>query len=163
MSDGERTPDITPGLTRRQILRIAAAGVATLAAGSVGARSAAAQAGGTVRINMATDIQLLDPHLVTAWNDYCPWECIFSSLTGLDRDFQPVPDLATSWTQPDPTTYVFALRRGVLFHNGREMKAADVKFSYGGSWISAGRASGTPSCWTSSEWTCSTTTGCACR
>ena len=28
---------------------------------------AAAQAGGVMRINMATDIQQLDPHLVTAW------------------------------------------------------------------------------------------------
>jgi peptide/nickel transport system substrate-binding protein len=55
---------------------------------------------------------------------------VFSSLTALDRDFQPVPDLATSWTQPDPKTYVFQLRKGVLFHNGREMKAEDVKFSY---------------------------------
>ena len=54
---------------------------------------------------------------------------MYSSLTALDRDFQPVPDLAQSWTQPDPKTYVFQLRKGVLFHNGREMKAADVKFS----------------------------------
>ena len=82
-----------------------------------------------MRIDMSTDIQQLDPHLVTAWNDYCPWESMFSSLTALDRDFQPVPDLAQSWTQPDPKTYVFQLRKGVLFHNGREMKASDVKFS----------------------------------
>lgn len=120
-------------LSRRDLLRlagesgIALAGLALLA----GARPepAAAQSGGTMRIHMATDIQQLDPHLVTAWNDYCPWESMFSSLTALDRDFQPVPDLAQSWTQPDPKTYVFQLRKGVLFHSGREMKAADVKFS----------------------------------
>jgi peptide/nickel transport system substrate-binding protein len=121
-------------LTRRQLLRlageggVAAAGLA-LAAGAA-PRPAAAQTGGTMRIHMATDIQQLDPHLVTAWNDYCPWESMFSSLTSLDRDFQPQPDLAQSWTQPDPKTYVFQLRKGVLFHNGREMKADDVKFSY---------------------------------
>jgi peptide/nickel transport system substrate-binding protein len=120
-------------LSRRDLLRLvgesgmALAGLGLLA----GARPerAAAQSGGVMRINMATDIQQLDPHLVTAWNDYCPWECMYSSLTALDRDFQPVPDLAQSWTQPDPKTYVFQLRKGVLFHNGREMKAADVKFS----------------------------------
>ena len=49
-----------------------------------------------MRIDMSTDIQQLDPHLVTAWNDYCPWESMFSALTALDRDFQPVPDPAQS-------------------------------------------------------------------
>ena len=120
-------------LSRRDLLRLAGeSGMALAGLGLLaGARPerAAAQAGGVMRINMATDIQQLDPHLVTAWNDYCPWECMYSSLTALDRDFQPVPDLAQSWTQPDPKTYVFQLRKGVLFHNGREMKAADVKFS----------------------------------
>ncbi len=120
-------------LSRRDVLRLAGeSGIALAGLGLVASASpepAAAQSGGTVRINMSTDIQQLDPHLVTAWNDYCPWESMFSSLTALDRDFQPVPDLATSWTQPDPKTYIFNLRRGVLFHNGREMKAADVKFS----------------------------------
>jgi peptide/nickel transport system substrate-binding protein len=137
VNDTQRILDIleangTP-LSRRDLLRlagesgIALGGLALLA----GARPepAAAQAGGTMRIDMSTDIQQLDPHLVTAWNDYCPWESMFSALTSLDRDFQPVPDLAQSWTQPDPKTYVFQLRKGVLFHNGREMKAADVKFS----------------------------------
>jgi peptide/nickel transport system substrate-binding protein len=120
-------------LSRRDLLRLA--GETGIALGGLGLLAgaqperAAAQAGGVMRINMATDIQQLDPHLVTAWNDYCPWECMYSSLTALDRDFQPVPDLAQSWTQPDPKTYVFQLRKGVLFHNGREMKAADVKFS----------------------------------
>jgi peptide/nickel transport system substrate-binding protein len=120
-------------LSRRDLLRLAGeSGMALAGLGLLaGARPerAAAQSGGVMRINMATDIQQLDPHLVTAWNDYCPWECMYSSLTALDRDFQPVPDLAQSWTQPDPKTYVFQLRKGVLFHNGREMKAADVKFS----------------------------------
>jgi peptide/nickel transport system substrate-binding protein len=120
-------------LSRRDLLRLAGEGGIALAALGLlaGARPepASAQTGGAMRINMATDIQQLDPHLVTAWNDYCPWESMFSSLTALDRDFQPVPDLAQSWTQPDPKTYVFQLRKGVLFHNGREMKAADVKFS----------------------------------
>ena len=138
MSDTRRVLNVLEadglGLTRRELFRLAGASGVSLAGLALLAGSspepAAAQAGGTMRINMATDIQQLDPHLVTAWNDYCPWESVFSSLTVLDRDFQPVPDLATSWTQPDPKTYVFQLRKGVLFHNGREMKAADVKFSY---------------------------------
>jgi peptide/nickel transport system substrate-binding protein len=41
-----------------------------------------------------------------------------------------VPDLAEKWEQPDPKTYVFTLRKGVKFHNGRELTADDVKFTY---------------------------------
>jgi Bacterial extracellular solute-binding proteins, family 5 Middle len=45
-------------------------------------------------------------------------------------------DLAESWTQPNETTYVFKLRRGVRFHpkppvNGRELTAEDVKYTFG--------------------------------
>ncbi|MCL2602772.1 MAG: ABC transporter substrate-binding protein, partial [Treponema sp.] len=40
-----------------------------------------------------------------------------------------VPLLAESWNMPDAQTLVMNLRRGVLFHNGDEMKASDVQFS----------------------------------
>src|SRR5438477_6724974 len=43
-------------------------------------------------------------------------------------------DLAESWTQPNETTYIFKLRKGVRFHNkppvnGREMTAEDVRYT----------------------------------
>ena len=72
-------------LSRRDLLRLAGASGVSLAGLALWAGAdpvpAAAQPGGTMRINMATDIQQLDPHLVTAWNDYGPWESVFSSLT----------------------------------------------------------------------------------
>src|SRR5439155_2430361 len=41
------------------------------------------------------------------------------------------PSLAESWTaSPDGLVYEFALRRGVVFHNGETMTAEDVKFSF---------------------------------
>jgi len=36
-------------------------------------------------------------------------------------------DLAESWETPNPVTYVFHLRRGVRFHDGRLLTSADVK------------------------------------
>src|SRR2546426_1742932 len=44
-------------------------------------------------------------------------------------------DLAESWTQPDDTTYIFKLKKGVRWHpkppvNGRELTADDVKYTY---------------------------------
>ena len=41
------------------------------------------------------------------------------------------PCLAESWTMaPDGLGYAFALRKGVLFHNGEPLTAEDVKFSF---------------------------------
>jgi peptide/nickel transport system substrate-binding protein len=49
--------------------------------------------------------------------------------------FAVEPDLAERWEEPDDTTVVFYLRRGVRWHNkppvnGRELTAEDVKFTY---------------------------------
>jgi peptide/nickel transport system substrate-binding protein len=40
------------------------------------------------------------------------------------------PWLATSWTQPDPTTYVYKLRSGVKFSDGEPLTSADVVQSF---------------------------------
>ena len=62
---------------------------------------------------------------------------IFDTL--IRRDFRnPMPDggvrlvpqLAESWKRLDPRTVEVKLRRGVKFHNGDELTAADVLFSY---------------------------------
>src|SRR5881392_2925510 len=54
---------------------------------------------------------------------------------GVAPGFFPVEgDLPESWSQPDETTYVFKLRRGVRWHpkppvNGRELTAEDVRYT----------------------------------
>ena len=40
------------------------------------------------------------------------------------------PHLAESWKVISPTLYEFKIRQGVTFHNGREMDASDVKYSF---------------------------------
>jgi oligopeptide transport system substrate-binding protein len=55
---------------------------------------------------------------------------IFSGLTGLNEKLEVLPDLAEKWQiSPDGLTYTFTLRKGARFHDGREVKAADVKYS----------------------------------
>ncbi|MBI4364915.1 MAG: ABC transporter substrate-binding protein, partial [Candidatus Latescibacteria bacterium] len=55
---------------------------------------------------------------------------IFSPLVGLTSDLEPVPQMAESWTiSRDGLTYVFNLRKGVRFHNGREVTADDFVYS----------------------------------
>src|SRR5439155_1547152 len=62
------------------------------------------------------------------------WSIIKSIFDGL-MDYEPgttklVPHLAESFTvSADGKSYTFKLRRGVKFHNGREVTAADVKYS----------------------------------
>jgi len=62
---------------------------------------------------------------------------IFEQLVAMDKNYKPVPELCTDWVMSDDaTTYTYHLRQGVLFHNGEEMKAADVVASMN-RWIEA--------------------------
>ncbi|WP_287205819.1 ABC transporter substrate-binding protein [Mesorhizobium sp.] len=54
---------------------------------------------------------------------------ILEPLLVLTKDGKMGPWLAESWTQPNPTTYVYKLRKGVRFSSGNELTAADVAFS----------------------------------
>ncbi len=54
---------------------------------------------------------------------------IFEGLVKYQDVSKITPLLATSWTNPDDSTWVFNLKPGVKFHNGNRMTAADVKYS----------------------------------
>jgi peptide/nickel transport system substrate-binding protein len=51
---------------------------------------------------------------------------VLEPLVWQDKDLKLKPHLAESWQQVDPTTWRFKIRRGVRFHNGKEMTADDV-------------------------------------
>src|SRR3984893_10129538 len=53
---------------------------------------------------------------------------IFDSLVELDEQRNPRGDLAEKWEMPAGVTYVFHLRPGVKFHDGRVLTSADVKY-----------------------------------
>lgn len=55
---------------------------------------------------------------------------IFDSLVRRDEHFELRPWLAESWETPNPTTYIFHLRKGVRFHDGRPLTARDVKWTF---------------------------------
>lgn len=52
---------------------------------------------------------------------------IYSGLVVRDADMNLHGDLAESWETPDALTYVFHLKKGVKFHDGREVTSRDVK------------------------------------
>jgi peptide/nickel transport system substrate-binding protein len=51
---------------------------------------------------------------------------IFDALVKKDDNYDLKPWLATSWEQPDALTWVFHLRDGVKFQDGRPLEAEDV-------------------------------------
>jgi peptide/nickel transport system substrate-binding protein len=56
-------------------------------------------------------------------------ELIYDPLVRKDDHFNLQPWLATSWERTDPLTWVFHLRSGVRFHDGKAMTAEDVAWS----------------------------------
>ncbi|MRR09810.1 hypothetical protein EG831_07015, partial [bacterium] len=54
----------------------------------------------------------------------------FEGLVGFDPEMRIVPLLAERWENPDDLTWVFHLRTGVRFHNGRPLDAAAVVGSF---------------------------------
>jgi len=55
---------------------------------------------------------------------------VFSGLMGLNDKLEVVPDLAERHqVSQDGTMYTFTLRKAARFHDGREVRASDVKYS----------------------------------
>ena len=55
---------------------------------------------------------------------------LYSGLVRLDEEFEVVPDLAERWqVSPDGRVYTFELRQNATFHNGRLIRAEDIKYS----------------------------------
>ena len=54
---------------------------------------------------------------------------IYDALAKKDAHFVLQPWLATSWERPDPLTWIFHIRSGVHFHDGKPLTADDVAWS----------------------------------
>lgn len=87
--------------------------------------------GGTLTIGTEKDPQGLDPHKDVAKEGINVLPQIYDGLLNINDEGNVIPGLCESMpSQPDPVTYVFALRKGVKFHNGADFDAQDVKFSF---------------------------------
>ncbi len=133
------------GLTRRDLLKVGGAGLAAAAAGPhLGRSAASAQApkrGGVFRFRGYTPPHF-DPHLTASYTTNINLSFTHSRLvrhkagpTVKPGTFEYEGDLAESWSQPNDTTYIFKLRKGVRWHNkppvnGRELTADDVKYTW---------------------------------
>src|SRR5262245_12640308 len=112
------------GVTRRRLLLVLFAAGLLLVAASAPAQPAA------LVVQVATEPPGLDltaspASAIAAVVFYNVQEC----LVKVDQSGKLVPWLAERWYTTDDRNYTFFLKRGVRFHNGRELQAADVKFS----------------------------------
>jgi len=133
-------------LSRREALKVGGAALA-LGAAQLGRAPRPAEAqtpkkGGVLRLTFQADPLHFDPHQTISFVTMVPLSFVYSRLVKVKAgpSVKPMtypiePDLAESWTQTNDTTYVFKLKKGVRWHpkppvNGRELTAADVKYTY---------------------------------
>ena len=141
MSDKETTENATGGgLTRRDALTkagVVAAGA--VAAGSVAGsakasrKTSVAQAprrGGRMTFALEQDPVHVAPFGAILTANHWGKQAAYDSLVEWDRNLNLKPALAESWRiAADQKSITFNLRRGVRFHNGKEVDAGDVKYS----------------------------------
>jgi peptide/nickel transport system substrate-binding protein len=125
------------GATRRDILAMLVAGgmqvtlAGSLASTAISARAQTPKRGGKLRVAGATAAatDTLDPSKQSNQTDYSRCNMLYNGLTWLDGSLTPQPALAESFTTKDAKTWVFTLRKGVQFHDGKPLTPADVVFS----------------------------------
>ncbi len=120
------------GLSRRTFLATSSAAIAGAAVGSFASQSEAAKRdpskGGVLRFGSRLDTQGLDSHRNNQYHTSHPVAAIYTGLTDINYDGAIVPGVAESWeSNKELTQWTFRLRKGVLFHNGREVDADAIK------------------------------------
>jgi peptide/nickel transport system substrate-binding protein len=124
------------GVSRREFMaRAAAVGVTSAMASALFTQSARAQTpkkGGTLIIGVdgGSSSDSLDPGTYSSSYMQVVGHQFGNCLVEIDSKGQAIPELAESWeAKPGATEWVFKLRKGVTFHNGKEMTAKDVVYS----------------------------------
>lgn len=126
------------GLSRRALLQaLGAAGVyagmggALMLPGGAFAAPSTPRRGGRIRVAglSSSTADTLDPAKGALSTDYTRHYMIYSGLTQFDGELNPLPSLAESFSSDDQQVWIFNLRKGVQFHNGKTLTADDVVYS----------------------------------
>src|SRR5437867_933757 len=81
-------------------------------------------------VSVASGPNNLDPRVGTDDVSQKIAQLMFNGLMAINEQLRVVPDLAERLDNPQPNVYVATLRRGVHFHDGRELTAADVVYTF---------------------------------
>lgn len=90
-----------------------------------------AKVGGAVRVAMTTEPDNLDPYLSAATDTQSMMDNVFDGLFEAGENSDLIPAIASSYqVSDDGLTYTFTLKQGIVFHDGSELTAEDVYYSY---------------------------------
>lgn len=90
----------------------------------------ASAVGDTLVIAQTGDAKSFDPHQMPDNVSCHAMAQVYENLITANDAGEIVPQLAEKYEQIDELSYKFYLRKGVRFHNGEELKAGDVKFTF---------------------------------
>ena len=100
---------------------------AVIAASPCAASDPPGKFGGTLRVATEEEVAIWDVHRTTSILVRKIVHHFAEKIFAEDENFNPVPMLAQSYSvNPEKTVYTLNLRKGVLFHNGKEMTSEDV-------------------------------------
>jgi peptide/nickel transport system substrate-binding protein len=85
---------------------------------------------GTLVVAMQADARSLDPHATNDQPSARVMKQIYETLMHQSEELDISLGLATGYEVVSPTEYVFTLKQGVKFHNGEELTAHDVKYTF---------------------------------
>lgn len=89
--------------------------------------STAVHAGGTFQFPLFYASNSLDPVKDQLVSTFHVVQQVYDGLVAYDNNLRIIPGLAESWrVSRDGKQYEFTLRKGIRFHNGREVTAEDV-------------------------------------
>ncbi|HWC01796.1 MAG TPA: ABC transporter substrate-binding protein [Methylomirabilota bacterium] len=117
-------------LSRRAILGGGAAAALGLAGLTPRRARAQGKPGGVLTVASSALPPNIEPHMQGLDIFQRRKPLVYENLVWIDYGLEAKPELAERWEQRSPTEYVFHLRRGVRFHDGKEMDAEDVKYTY---------------------------------
>ena len=85
-----------------------------------------------LRVGNGGEVQFLDAAKSQSGTDIIFSEMIYNRLLQYDATMMdPKPDIAESWeVSEDGFTYTFKIRDDVKFHNGKELTAKDIEYSW---------------------------------
>jgi peptide/nickel transport system substrate-binding protein len=104
--------------------------VAFALAAALSACAPAASPSNVINIAVLSSPNSLDPRIGSDETSQRIHTLIYDYLLALDDQLRVVGGLASSWEQIDPLNYVIHLRQGVRFHDGHELTADDVVFTF---------------------------------